>query len=904
VQIWRNEIRNRFDGLELDAVIIEELGQHLDDFYQDAIAGGTTPDEAERLTREELSGSAVFVQERRQTEPPTLGADRRNNMIMDLWQDLRYGLRQLRKHPGFTTVATLTLALGIGANTAIFSLLDAVLLRNLPVKNPEQLIELQTIYSSELTANKSYNSFSYIALKYFREKTRSLSAMIASSNTQFYCAAEGASPERVQGQYVTGDYFSVLGVGARLGRTITMADDRMESPTPAAVISDEYWSRRFGRDPGVIGKRIVIEEIPFTVVGVAPPEFFGTSVGRRVDLWAPLATETLIRRPSATLSAGPKWLQLVGRMKPGFSLEQAKAELETHFRPAVLEPEMALSRKGLPKELSWRLRVEPAGKGLSILRQQFSKPLLILMAVVGGVLLIACANLANLLLARAAARRREIAVRLALGAGRGRLIRQLITETLLLGFLGGGLGLLAASFGTRSLLRIMESGRADVQLNVSPDMRVMGFTALLSILTALLFGFFPALRASRADLTSALKEGGANGESGGSRRALSRGLIVAQIALSLTLVVGAGLFLRSLRNLHAIDLGFKPEQALLATLDPSHSGRAKDEIRALYSSLLEGLHSLPGVQSASRSWINPIAGGGSSLQVTVDGRVPTPEMRNEMFTNWVAPRYFETLGVPLLRGRDFDSRDRPDSPKVAILNQKMARLYFGDEDPIGRRIRVGEQGDVREVIGVVGDANYLEIREQAPPTFYTSVLQGGEGSEFAIRTTGDPSTLIPAVRREIESRAKGIAVVGIRPIMSQIDASIVEERLVALLSACFGCLALFIAAVGLYGVLSYAVARRTREIGVRMALGARATDVMRMILKEILTLSLIGLAIGLPIALAFGRLAADLLYGLSPFDPVTLCVSALVILAAALIAGYLPARRAATVDPMAALRAE
>ncbi|HEV2665541.1 MAG TPA: ADOP family duplicated permease, partial [Blastocatellia bacterium] len=554
--------------------------------------------------------------------------------------------------------------------------------------------------------------------------------------------------------------------------------------------------------------------------------------------------------------------------------------------------------------LNAKLRVEPAGAGLSQLREQFSKPLAVLMVIVGLVLLIACANLASLLLARATTRRREIAVRLALGAGRARLIRQLLTESLLLALIGAAAGVLLSSFVAQYLLKILASGRTQVLLDVQPDARALVFTGLLSVLTTLLFGLAPALRASGTDLIGALKGGARGLEFGGSRQRLSRGLIVAQIAISLILLVGAGLFLRTLRNLHSIDLGFERENVLLVALDSSRSGYTPEQTRRSFLGLMEGIQAIPGVRSASLSWNPPVAGGGSSRTVTVEGRAPGPEANREIYVNWVAPRYFETLGVPLIAGRDFDSHDTPDSPGMVILNRAMARVFFGDANPIGQRIRV-EDNDIREVVGVVGDSHYLEIREKIAPTLYLNTFQAPEtGGEFAIRTTGNPDALILAVRREIENQARGVAIDNVRTLANQVDAWIVQERLVALLSSCFGGLALFIAAVGLYGVLSYTVARRTQEIGVRMALGARPRDVMAMILKEITWLVCLGLAFGVPLALILGRFIVDLLYGLRPTDPLTIVAGISVLLIVSLLAGYIPARRASRVDPMVSLRCE
>jgi predicted permease len=894
INILRARLRALFRRESVLRDIEEELRVHVEMETETNIKRGMPPNEA-RAAALKSFGNPVRNTER--------GYDiRGGGWLETLWQDLRYGARMLMKNPGFTLVAALTLALGIGANTAIFTLMDAVLLKNLPVKQPEQLIELMTGYGAP--GSKVYNSFSWQAFQHWHQHNQSLSGLIANSNDRFYCVVEGAAPERVAGQHVTGDFFSVLGVSPIIGRTITPDDDRFGAPNAVAVISDAYWARRFGRDPAAVGKRIVVEDVPLTIVGVAPAEFFGLQVGSHIDLWAPLATEPLMRQRSFTSSAGYKWLQLVGRLKPGVSLDQARADLDILFRSAVIEQELALQITPETRHnvLNAKLLVEPAGNGLSQLRRQFSKLLAVLMVIVGLVLLVACANLANLLLARAASRHQEIAVRLALGAGRARLIRQLLTESLLLALVGAAAGVLLASAGVQYLLNLLASGRNQVLLEVQPDARTLVFTGLLSILTALLFGLAPALRVSRTDLIPALKDGGRSLELGGSRQRLSRSLIIAQIALSIILLVGAGLFLRTLRNLNSIDLGFERENVLLVALDPSHSRYTPEQTRRSFLGLLEGLQAIPGVRSASLSWNPPVAGGGSSGTVSVEGRAPGPEADREIYMNWVAPRYFETLGVPLIAGRDFSSHDTLESPRVVILSQTMARVFFDDANPIGHRIRVGDN-DVREVVGVVADSRYLEVREKITPTLYLNTFQSlAPGSEFAIRTTVDPNAVAPAVRREIEHQVKGMAIANVRTLASQVDSWIVQERLVAMLSSCFGGLALFIAAVGLYGVLSYTVAQRTQEIGIRMALGARPRNVMAMILKEIAWLVCLGLAFGISLALILGRFITDLLYGLTSTDPLTIVVGALVILIVALIASYIPARRATKVDPLQALR--
>jgi predicted permease len=884
-------MRSLFQRPQLERELDDELRFHLGQQIEENIAAGMNPEAAQFAARRTIGGFAQIKEGCRDM--------RRVNLIQNLLQDLRYAARMLRRSPGFTAVAAMSLALGIGANTAIFSLIDALLLKTLPVRQPEQLVELLTVFGTEPS-----NAFSYPALQYFRDRNHVLTAVFATSRDRFYTVMEGKEPERVDGQYATGNFFEALGVSPILGRTIIPEDDRSGNAN-VAVISYGYWQRRFALDPHVLGKRITVENIPCTIVGVTPPEFFGVQVGSRTDLWIPLST-AMMRDPSFANSAASKWLQLMGRLKPGVSLERARADLAVIFQQAVIGEELALNNEPAAKRriLTWRLQLEKAGSGLSALRRQFSRPLVVLMGIVGLVLLIACANVANLLLARATTRQKEIAVRMALGASRSRLICQLMTESLLLAIIGGALGVILAWWGSNYLVAFMATGRRPILLSISPDTGMLLFTTAVSLLTGILFGIAPAFRSARTDLTPALKAAARTTQSRRVRRSVGKVLVVSQVAVSLVLLVGAGLFMRTLRNLHSINLGFEREHVLLVSVDPARSGYTPEQLTSRFKQLLERFESTPGVRSASLSWITPITGGGTMLSVSVEGYMAKHEENREVYLNWIAPKYFETLGTPLVIGRDFGPQDTMKSPRVGIINQTLARHYFGSRNPIGKHVTIDPDA-VKEIIGVVGDAKYLEVREATPPTMYLDSLQEERpGTEFEIRTAGNPAGVISAVRREMEAVVKGVPIADVRTLESQVDASIVQERLIAMLSGFFGGLALLLACIGLHGIMAYTVARRTSEIGIRMALGAERAQVLWMILREVLLLMLIGVGIGLPVVFVVARLTASLLFGLKPTDPTTITAAVVVMSAVAAVAGYLPARRASRVDPMVALRYE
>ena len=935
---WKEEIRRRFANLKLEptreAAIVEELAAHLEDYYAELLTSGATPTEAERRTRAELSESELLARElrriERQVAPETiiLGTNRRKNMIADLWQDVRYGLRMLRKHPGFTAVAVLSLALGIGANTAIFSLIEAMLLRTLPVKHPQQLV----LFSVVRQGGNDY-TFNYSLIERFNEANHSFAGIIASKpgdmlRLRVVEPGAGGEIELVQTEQVSGNYFPVLGVAAIVGRTLTEDDDRTSGAEPVAVISHDFWQRRFGSDPGVVGRKIRLNDSPFTVIGVAPPGFSGFEVGGKPDLWWSLRMTPHVYPGTKR----PSWLLVMGRLRPCVSVEQARAEMDSVHNQQLSDiPPERLSHLTPTERGNYfenRIELEPGGAGWSHLRRQFRQPLLILMMVVGLVLAVACANVANLLLARAGAREKEIAVRLALGAGRFRLIRQLLTESVLLALAGGALGLLLAYQGTSVLLAYLPQQRP-VFLNVSPNARVLGFTLAISVLTGILFGLAPALRSTRLDLTASLKERAGNRSSGGPRLGLNKVLIVAQVALSLFLLIGAGLFVRSLQKLKSLDAGFDRENVVVFEVDPGDGFSVAQQV-GLYKELLARLESLPGIQAVSLSAHPPLYGATTAYNVVkVPGYAPPPGEDTSSQLLWVGPTFFETMGIPLLQGRAFDPQDEtplaantrrpavakteqgavPDAPIAAVINQAMAHYFFGNDDPLGKHfdfLAGSLKGRSFQVIGVVKDSKYKTLRETTRRAFYVSFFQDPAGGSltFLLRTTGNLAVFASTIQRAVRELEPRFEVVGLKTLDDVVNESLVQERFVAQLAGFFSLFALLLACIGLYGIMSYAVTRRTNEIGIRMALGARSVDVIRLVIKESSLLVVIGVTIGLCAALATTRLVSSLLYGLTPNDPVTILLAVTVMIVIAALAGFLPARKASQVDPVVALRCE
>jgi len=854
-----------------------------------------------------------------------------------MFQDLRYGARMLLKHPGFTCVTALTLALGIGANTAIFSLIDAVLLKSLPVNTPGRLALL-----GRARDGKTVTQFPYRTYKQIRDQNEVLSGLLAWHPLRLSVSVDGQPEPAVAGQLVSGNYYAVLGVNAALGRTIIPDDDRAPGESPVCVISHNYWRRRFASDPAVVGKTIHIGGSPFTVVGVTPPEFFGLEIGSSMDISVPLMTQQQVMPGIRSYVDGAdpnNFFSVMGRLRPGVTTPQAQAGLSALYRQLCAE--YAASNWGFKfTPMPWleeRLVLESGNRGLSELRRQFSRPLLALMIVVALVLAVACANVAGLLLARAVARRKEIAIRLALGVGRLRLARQLLIESVLLSSLGALLGLLFAYWGTRLLLPLLSQGEIPVRLNLSPDVHTLGFTIVVATLTGVLFGLAPAFLAARVDMNSALKNEASGLSARGAHLTFGKMFVISQVALSLLLLVGAGLFVRSLQKLQSVDAGFARENVLVLKLEPVGSDRKTQQLAARYDELLRRVEAVPGVKLASlvgyspmsrREWLvmgqNPETGN----PMTIESYTPQPG--EEMIIPWmqVYPNSFATLGIPLVAGRDFGPEDTrvwmpshlcPPALDVAIINESMARRFFGNQSPLGRRFgfpfHTGSCGDgtqlggpgTIEIIGVVKDVKYASLRNEARAMFYQPFHHANTGRgqmTLVVRTAGDPTSVAAAVRREARAMDPAMPMFEVETLATQVAASLQRERLLATLSSGFGLLALLLSCLGLYGILSYTVARRTNEIGLRMALGAGRRDVLWLVLRDALRLVLIGAALGVPAALAASRLVASQLFGISAADPGAVVAATLALLVVAAVAGYLPARRATRVDPLVALRCE
>jgi len=832
-------------------------------------------------------------------------------MLETMWQDVRYAARTLRRSPGFTAVAVLSLALGIGANTAIFTLINALMLRSLPVSHPEQLVELLSRYPGE----PRLSSFSWRHYEHFRDHNQSFSELLATSRARFQVAGEGIAPETIDGEYVAGNFFTSLGMRPALGRVINGQDDQLESPTAAsAVVSWSYWTNRLHADPAIVGKAIIVNGAPATIVGVAPQEFFGLQVGMKPSVWLPMAMEPMLQKPSRRMD-GSLGVGMLGRLRPGVTIEQALAEMKVLDRYRL--EDFAKSRSAAFAR-DFTIELEPAAAGFAALRDRFAASLLVLMALVALLLLIACTNVAGLLLARAAARQHEMALRVSLGAGRVRLVRQALTESLLLAAMGGALGVALASLGAGTLVRVVLSGREflrlqqRIEIQVQPDLQVLLFTITIAVLTAVLFGAAPAWHALITAPVSSLRTHGAAAETR-SRRLFGKGLVVAQIAWSIVLLSAAGLFAQHLSNLRNQDLGFQRRSLLLVTLDATSSGYPRDQLFTPYQQLLGRLAEVPAVRAVTLSGVTPISGAGASRFISVEGFAESPDARRYVPLNWVGPRYFETFGTPLLAGRDFAFTDK-GGPPVAIVNQAMARYYFGDRDPIGGRFQLvgpsssgitGAPPDqAYTIIGVVGDAKYMDLRETPPRTIYLNAFQERSMfvNELALKTSGRPAAVTDEVRRIVREELKTVSIARVTTMDDLIDASVVSERVIATLSAFFGGLGASLAALGLYGLLAYTVTRRTNEIGIRMALGATRAHVSRMVFKGALGLVCAGLVIGVPLGVLSRRAATRIVTDLSVESLWPLALATATMLAIALVAAYVPTRRAASVEPIGALR--
>jgi predicted permease len=842
-------------------------------------------------------------------------------MIANLWQDLTFGMRMLRRSPIFTAVAVISLALGIGANTTIFSVVDALMLRNLPVRDPEQLVAVTTSESGFFS--------SYPGFQRYRDLIQAFSGVSAIClvdrfNVRVNNSGEGAGLNdagQVGIALVSGNYFSTLGVGTVIGRPLTADDDRVPGGHQVAVISHSYWQRRLGGVGDVVGHTLSLNGTTYTIVGVAPRGFSGEWIGQPSDVWIPIAMQAQVMPEKPLLNdQKASWVRVVARVKPGVTTKQAETAAQLSHQQLIRET----SGPNLTPQQSQRiagsqLALVSEARGFAPQRASFAKPLMIVLILVGLVLLIACANVANLLLARAAARQGELAVRVALGASRGRILRQLLTESFLLVLAGSALGALFAAWGTSALAGFLGSGAprmgfatpATIDLDLRLDLRMLAFTATVCVITGLLFGLAPAFRASRVAVAPALGRRGA--DSGGStgRFSLGKGLVILQVALSLLLLVGAGLFVRTLHNLKAQDIGLDRQHVLLVWTAPFQAGRSGPEVAALYQKTQERVSALPGVLSASPSNSGVLTGGGSgapSETLTVEGQAPKPGLSGGLAGAAVGPGFFSTLGMTLLAGRDFTEQDTETAPHVAIINETLARFEFGEQNPIGKHFaRRGETGNPWEIIGVVKDTRDRNLREQNLGVTYVPYRQQVNKLAvmcLAVHTSSNPASVAARVRQELRDLDPNLPILNVTTVEQQLNGILVQERLTATMAGFFGVVAVLLACLGLYGVISYTVTRRTSEIGIRLALGATPGHVLRMVLKESLVLALAGIAIGVPIAFLVTRFISTVLFGVGAADPLTIAMAIALMIAVATLAALLPARRASKVDPLVALRYE
>jgi predicted permease len=883
-------------GGKLDQDLDDEIGSHLDFAARENELRGMSPEQARAEALRQFGGVQRIK---------ALYRERRGLPLLEsILQDLRYALRTYRRSPGFTFIVLLTLALGIGANTAIFSLIDVVMLRPLPVQDPGRLVQL-----ARVGPGGTITSFSFSDFERFRDANSVLSDALASSTMGRIEAIIDGQVDAVQAELVSGNFFSALGVSPYIGRDFGADDDHGLGESAVAVISYGYWNRRFGLDPSIVGKSIALHGRPFTVTGVTPQSFLGMSVGSSPDIYLPLAMEPSLRDGKSWLPEQSfHWLQVVARLKPSVSRAEALSDLNVIWGRIIAETPMdKWAAKDRENFLAQKPALVSAASGLLGLRKRFSEPLLILMAMVGLVLLIACANVANLMVARATSRQREIAVRLAIGAGRLRLVRQLIIESLVLAVGGGALGLLLAYFSGGAMVALMSIG-APLMLDMHPDIRVLLFTGVVSMIAAILFGLAPALGATHVALPPTLKQNAGGAGSTGFRLSQRRALLIAQVAFSLLLICGAGLLVRTLVNLEGVDLGFDRNNVLVFSIDAKKTGYKGSALANLYRQVLERLAAIPGVRSASVSLMLPVTGGGGwDNGVDVEGHVPRPDEDMRLYLNALGPSYFRTLGTRMLAGREFELRDNENSPRVAVVNQAMANYFFADRSAVGKKFGWGDGGDREEfeIIGVVQDSKYETLREEVPRSAYVNCFQRELGPmEFEVRTEVKPSAIIQAVRSRISALGETIRADGFSSLHEQVENSLSQERLMMTLSSLFASLGLLLTSIGLYGVMAYAVAVRTGEIGIRMALGARSADVLWMVQRETLLMVLAGAAIGVPAAVAASSFISGVLFGVKPSDPLTMAGATMLMLAVGALAAYFPARRASRLDPMQALRYE
>ena len=916
---WTEHLRPRLAVLRLsptrEAEIIEELSQHLDQRYEELLAEGASESDARRLAIDELLEPEALAEHMRslrqaQVAPAITSGTPSGFLFADLWQDLRYAVRMLRKQPGFAVAAVLTLALGIGANTAIFSLINATLLQRLPVADSDRLTYVYRNIGS---------SFSYPLYAALRDDSDVFEGFAAWGAIEASLNAENRT-ELVDGFIVTGNFFDVLGITVHQGRLLAPSDDVTPGGHPVAVINHDFWQSRFAGRSDIVGRDVRLNGHVFTIVGVTPPGFPGPRVGMVRHLYVPMMMQAIMRPPAARYSGEKNpdllntpfnsWLSAVGRLKPGVTHERARAELATLATTFV---------RTMKSRNPVSITLVPIDQGNRDERRQMRSVAFLLSGIVGAVLLIACANVANLLLSRTASRRRELAVRLAVGASRARLVRQMLTESVLLSLIGGVVGLAVAWAAIQSFHAAPPPpGALPVALDFSIDRGVLSFTLVLSLLTGIVFGIAPALKASRPGLVPALKNFSAESDERGRRVNLQKTLVIAEVALTMLLLIPAGLFVRSLQAARAIDPGLDADKLVSARLSINLLRYTSIQGREFYQRVIEQAERLPGVEAASVARISVLSGSGRNIGIMVEGRTVPEEFGisegggdvvagdpNRINANVVSRAFFRTLGIPLLVGRDFSDQDVDGRPPVVIVNETAARMHFGDDNPLGKRVSFQRNGPWREIVGVVRDSKYAELGEAALPVAYLPLAQNHEsGMTLYVRASVPPASLIGGLRREIQMLDPNLPVPNIQTMTDTIGASLYAARMGAWLLTVFGGLALLLAAIGIYGVLSFSISRRTREMGIRLALGAEARDVFRLVVIDGMLLVGVGVTIGLMGGLAGARSLASFLYGVPTSDLPTFAVMTIVLAVVALAACVIPARRAMRVNPIAALRYE
>lgn len=914
---WSKEIRNLLAGLKLEpsreAEIVEELSQHLNDRYEELLGGGAAAEHAERTIRLELTAGGLDAQLK-----PLLpiasslavpGDTQPARLLAGMWKDLHYAARALRLNPGFTIVAILSLMLGIGANTAIFQLLDAVRLRSLPVQDPQELARVHIVKTDRTGAFRGQIAdLTNDLWQNIRDHQQAFSS-IAAWGAQQINLSQGGEERDAELMWASGNLFATLGVRPELGRLISASDDQPGCASPAAVISDSFWHSEYGGG-AVIGHKVMVDGHPFDIIGVTPASFFGMEVGRQFDIALPVCAEPVIHPDDPLLKKHYGWwLSAVGRLKSGWTLERATAQLAA-ISPATfaatLPPEYTADDR--KHYLGFKLEAIPASSGVSTLRTEYEIPLCLLMAISGLVLLIACANLANLMLARASARQREMAIRLALGASRGRLVRQMLAESALLAGIGTILGVGLAQVLSRVLVLFLSGQDNQWFLDLRPDAPVLAFAIGLAVLTCLLFGLMPAIRAARTAPGEAMKASARAVTAGRERFSSRRALVVSQVALSLVLVVGALLFVRTLHNLITLDAGFQQNHILFADVDFSPIKLPMESRDAYRQQLLEKVRAIPGVISAADVAIIPISGNGWNDRLTFPGRAPDKEQWANF--NMVSPGYFKTLGTPMLAGRDFTEDDKIVSPLAAIVTEKFARKFFNGANPVGTTFSVVAYANkperIYQIVGLVKDVKYQDLREDFTPIVFVAEAQDPEPNaeaQIALHSDEDLTDLLSSVKHVVAEVSPSL-IIQFTSFHTLVRQGLLRERLMATLSGFFGLLAAILAMIGLYGVISYMVLRRRNEIGIRMALGANRSNILGLIMREAAVLLVIGAAIGTILALFGAKSASALLFGLQPRDPLTLLVAIGGLAMVAMLASFLPAQRASTIDPMQALRDE